>query len=103
MFHHVVLFRWRADASESQKMAVSQGLADLPDLIDSLRAYRFGPDAHLSDGTWDFAVLAEFDDQAGYLAYRDHPAHKEVVADRIAPIVSDRASVQSQFETGVSY
>jgi hypothetical protein len=98
MFRHVVLFRWNADAAEVDKDAVARGLAELPDQIGSLRAYRFGPDAHIDGGAWDFAVVADFDDQAGYLRYRDHPAHRQLVADVIAPVVSERAAVQYQFE-----
>jgi hypothetical protein len=43
-------------------------------------------------------VVADFDDQAGCLAYRDHAAHTQLIADRIAPIISDRAAVQYRFE-----
>lgn len=98
MFRHVVLFRWKADTSEAQKHAVSAALATLPAQIDSLRAYRFGPDAGLADGNWDFVVTADFDDQAGYLAYRDHPAHTEVVSSTVAPLLDDRAAVQFELE-----
>jgi hypothetical protein len=98
MFRHVVLFRWTADASESDKRRVAEALRRLPGVIPEIRSYRFGADAGVNEGNVDFAVVADFDDVAGYLAYRDHPAHRAVIADQIAPILSERAAVQ--FEAG---
>jgi Stress responsive A/B Barrel Domain len=43
---------------------------------------------------FDFAVVADFEDAASYLAYRDHPAHRAVINECITPIRQDRASVQ---------
>ena len=94
MFRHVVLLRWVPEATGAQKQAVADGLAALPGVIPTIRAYRFGPDAQLSEGNSDVAVVADFDDAAGYLAYRDHPAHQAVISQHIAPILAERAAVQ---------
>jgi hypothetical protein len=94
MFRHVALFRWAPETTDAQKDAVAQGLRALPGAIPTLRAYRFGPDAQVNDGNFDYAVVADFDDAAGYVAYRDHPAHQAILAKRIAPIVAERAAVQ---------
>lgn len=94
MLRHVVLFRWRADAAAAAKAAVATGLAALPAEIDTIRAYRFGPDVGLAADNFDFAVVADFDDEAGYLAYRDHAAHRQLIAEHIAPIVATRVAVQ---------
>jgi hypothetical protein len=40
--------------------------------------------------------VADFDDAGGYLAYRDHPAHRKVVEDYLSPIMASRASAQYQ-------
>ena len=61
-------------------------------------AYRFGADAAVNDGNFDYVVVADFDDVAGYLAYRDHPAHQAAITEHIAPIVAERAAVQYQLE-----
>jgi hypothetical protein len=45
-------------------------------------------------GNFDFAVVADFENAESYRAYRDHPAHRAVIAECIAPIRADRASVQ---------
>ncbi|MBM3660493.1 MAG: Dabb family protein [Actinobacteria bacterium] len=94
MFRHVVLFRWNPDADDAAKAAIAAGLAALPAAIPTIRGYRFGADAGVNEGNWDYAVTADFDDEAGYLVYRDHPAHRQVVVDHIAPAIGDRAAVQ---------
>lgn len=94
MFRHVVMFRWTPDATDEAKAAAAAGLAELPDEIDTLRRYHFGPDGGLADGNWDFVVVADFDDEAGYLTYRDHDTHQALIAESLRPIIADRAAVQ---------
>ncbi len=97
MFRHVVMFRWTAGAGAEDKASVATGLAELPKTIDAVRAYRFGPDAGLAEGNWDFVVVADFDDVDGYIAYRDHAAHQALIAERIRPIMAERAAAQYHF------
>ena len=94
MIRHVVMFRWTAQASTEQKLRVQTELRALPPLMTGLRSYHAGPDAGLMPGNFDFAVVADFEDAASYLAYCDHPAHRAVIAECIAPIRQDRSSVQ---------
>jgi hypothetical protein len=96
MFRHVALFTWTEDATEAQKHALAGELRKLPSVIDAIRLYHVGPDAGLNPGNFDFAVVAEFDDANGYLAYRDHPIHREIVENYVNPIVTRRAAVQYQ-------
>ncbi len=98
MFRHVVLFTWKPEATPEQRQLVPAELRKLPELIAEFRGYDVGPDAGVNEGNYDFAVVADFDDRAGYLAYRDHPAHRAVVEKYITPIVSTRAAVQ--YRTG---
>ena len=94
MFRHVVLFTWNDDVTEAQKQALHDELAKMPPAIDVIRAYKFGPDAGIRSANCDYAVVADFDDQAGYLAYRDHPVHRALVERYVNPIVAQRAAVQ---------
>jgi hypothetical protein len=94
MFRHVVLFTWNDEATEAQKLALHDELAKMPPAIDAIRAYKFGPDAGVNPANCDYAVVADFDDRAGYLSYRDHPVHRALVADYVNPIVVSRAAVQ---------
>jgi Stress responsive A/B Barrel Domain len=94
MLRHVVMFTWKPEATPEQKLRVQAELRALPPLMTGLRSYQAGPDAGLVPGNFDFAVVADFEDAASYLAYRDHPAHRAVISECITPIRQDRASVQ---------
>jgi len=94
MFRHVVMFTWIPEATAEQKERVLTELRTLPPLMAGMRAYHAGPDARLAPGNFDFAVVADFDDADSYLAYREHPAHRAIIEERVRPIMADRAAVQ---------
>jgi len=94
MLRHVALFCWKLDASESDVRAFSDGLAEMPVQIPEIRSYRFGPDASLGGSNDDFALVADFDDAAGYQRYAEHPAHRHLIATLLMPIVAGRHAVQ---------
>ena len=91
------MFRWIPEATEEQKQRVTAELSRLPALLPVLRAYHLGADLGLNPGNFDFAVAADFDDAEGYLAYRDHPEHRAIVAKFIRPIAAQRTAVQYEF------
>ena len=97
MIRHMVLFRWIPEATQEQRQRVVTELGRLSALLPTLRAYRIGPDLGLVEGNFDFAVAADFDDLDGYLAYRDNPAHRAVIAEFIRPIAAQRAAAQYEF------
>jgi hypothetical protein len=76
---------------------VAAELRRLPSVVPSLRAYHLGTDLGINPGNFEFAVAADFDDADGYLAYRDHPEHRAIVAEFIQPVVAERAAVQYEF------
>jgi hypothetical protein len=97
MIRHTVLFRWTSEATPDQKQLVETELARLPSLVPTLREFVFGPDLGVNEGNYDFAVTASFDDLDGYLAYRDNPDHRAMIADRILPITATRVAVQFEY------
>jgi hypothetical protein len=97
VFRHVSLLRWIPEATAEQRAAVESGIATLPSLIPEIRSYVFGPDAHVSEGNFDLAIVADFDDFDSYVVYRDHPDHVAVIAERIRPILAERSAVQHEF------
>jgi hypothetical protein len=94
MIRHVVLFRWKPEVTDEQKKLVATELAKLPSVIPSIRSYVMGADAGINQGNAEFAVTADFDDESGYLAYRDDPTHREIIAAYITPLVAERTAVQ---------
>ena len=94
MFRHVVLLRWKDGIGAAAHDAVVEGLRALPGLIPELRDYVVGTDLRLNDANAHLAVVADFDDEAGYVVYRDHTEHRKVIEERITPIVDQRTAVQ---------
>jgi hypothetical protein len=97
MIRHTALFKWTAEATGEQKAAAAAELGVVGPAVPSVRAFVMGADAGVAPGNFDFAVTADFDDEAGFFAYRDDPAHREVAARVIAPITAQRVAVQFKF------
>jgi hypothetical protein len=94
MLRHVVLFAWTPEATGEQKQQVIDELRSLPPLMSGLRSFHVGPDAGVVDGNADFALVADFDDTASYLAYRNHPTHRAIIDQVINPIIKNRVAIQ---------
>ncbi|MFN8620800.1 MAG: Dabb family protein [Chloroflexota bacterium] len=98
MVRHVALFRWSPEATPEAIALVTERLLGLKDRIPELRRIAPGPDIGGAPGHWDYAVVADFDDLAGYQVYAAHPDHLAVVNESIVPIRADRAVLQ--YEAG---
>lgn len=86
------------DTSAEQLAAIVDGLRALPDAIPELRSYVVGTDVGRSDGNSSLAIVADFDDWAGYEAYRDHPDHVAVATEHILPVLTGRGAVQHELQ-----
>lgn len=93
MILHLAIFRWKEGTTAEQIDAATAALNALPAQIDVLRSYTAQPNLHVRPGA-DFGVAAVVDDEASVEAYLDHPAHKAVVAEFMAPIIAERSVVQ---------
>lgn len=93
MLRHVALFRWQPATDPAEVAGIAAALRRLPAAIPELRDYRVGTDARLAPGNWDFAVVADVDDEAAWRTYVDHPAHQAVAA-RLRGVLEARAAVQ---------
>jgi hypothetical protein len=94
MIRHTVMFRWKPGTTAADIAVIAEGLGGLPGAIPEIRDYRFGHDLGINEGNFDFVVMAEFADTEDYVAYRDHPLHRALVAERITPHVAERAAIQ---------
>lgn len=94
MFRHVVMFKLQPDASAAQREAILAGLARLPGAISEIKSFVFGIDAGLTEGNFDVAVVAEFDDVEAYKRYAAHPVHVEFVTTVVRPCLAQRSAVQ---------
>lgn len=93
-FRHTLMIRFTKEASEEEKKALFDGLAQLPKVIDVIRRYDFGPDLGLGADNPDMALVADFDSEDDWRAYQDHPAHEVVYRELVVPIARDLIRVQ---------
>ncbi|MEZ5321776.1 MAG: Dabb family protein [Microthrixaceae bacterium] len=91
---HVVVMRFREGTSPEAVRALTDGLRSLPASIPEILDYRVGPDLGLAEGSWDFAVSADFASTGDFAVYRRHPDHLAVIDELITPHVVERHSVQ---------
>jgi hypothetical protein len=94
VFHHTVQFIFPDATPPAVRAAIVDELRALPGRIPEIRRYAAGLDLGLRDGNAHLAVVAEFDDEAAYVTYRDHPAHRRVVAELIDPTGATRRAAQ---------
>lgn len=86
MIVHVVLFQPRADLDARSRDELMTGLATAAKEIPSIRRFRIGNRLwHALPGyeqamiaSYDYALIAEFDDKAGLIEYLKHPAHHAI-------------------------
>ena len=91
MIDHIVLFRWRPDATEAAREAAATALAALPSKVPGVVRYTAGvQDSPEGKGHgYDWGFVMTFVDAAARDAYLPHPEHQRVVAETLAPIAVD--------------
>ena len=85
MIAHIVLFRPRADLSDSGRADLVSAFERAIREIPSIRGARIGtrvvhgrPYEALMRSNYSYAAVLEFDDLAGLKAYLEHPAHERL-------------------------
>jgi hypothetical protein len=96
MFHHVALFRWKPGTTPDQVEPIAPALRALAGTLDGLVSYTCGPSLGLTETAYDFGLVAVFESKAGWDAYMADPGHDRIRADLIAPIVAQRAGLQTE-------
>ena len=80
MITHVVLFKFKPEATESEIQQLVEGLGGLPQLIEDIREFRFGTGVVRSERSYDLGLVSSFDDLDALQRYNVHPEHQKVVA-----------------------
>ena len=79
MIKHVVLMKFKPEATESRLVDLEKRLKALPDAIPEIKNYEFGLDVVRSERSYDFALVSNFEDLGELKIYQDHPDHIEVL------------------------
>jgi len=97
MIRHVVLLKWKDGTMTEQRRQAVAAIRELPRHVETIRAFVVGEDAGLEVGTFDVVIVADFDDAAGYIAYRDHPVHRDLIQRLTDPIREARVALQYEW------
>lgn len=79
MIKHVVLMKFKPEASEARFSELETRLKALPENISVIRSYEFGLDVLRSERSYDFAIVSEFENLDTLDFYRNHPDHLEAL------------------------
>jgi len=91
---HIVMFRWKSSSSIEDRQELMLQMRDLPAQISSVREYVLQENVGTTADNYDFVVRATFDDIGGYLDYKDHPAHREIIQKYGPSTIDGRAALQ---------
>lgn len=94
MIKHVVLLTWKDGTSQDQIDAVTSGFLALRNEIPDIVSYSFGQDAGIYRGNADYALIAEFQEEADLEAYVSHPSHIRLLKTITGPILESFQAVQ---------
>lgn len=90
LLRHVVMFKFKKDATPAQIDEVVKAFGELPKQIDSIQSYEWGtnnsPEKH--DKGFTHLFLVTFKDEAGRAQYLPHPAHMAFV-EKLLPILEE--------------
>jgi len=94
MVRHVVLLNWNDKCTSDAVQAVTAGLAALPGKIPEIRSYQFGPDLQINKRNADYVLVADFESEADFGVYVDHPAHVDFMRNLASPILDSFSAAQ---------
>lgn len=99
LLRHVVLFKFKEEATDIQVDAIVKAFGELPEKIPSIVDYQWGTDVSVEGKANGFThcFIVTFADEAGREVYLPHPAHKEFV-DLLLPSL-DKVTVVDFFAT----
>lgn len=91
---HIGILTLSEAAGDAERRAITEGLAALVGQVDGLLAARTATDLGLTPGNADLIFELTFADEASWRAYGSNPAHKQLIADHIAPVLQAKTFLQ---------
>lgn len=96
MFIHSGMLTLKEDHAEQAGPAIADALVGFAGVIPGLEKVTVGLSAGVNPGTASLMFVLEFDDEASWRAYGEHPAHKALVHDHIAPALEAKTFFQTR-------
>ncbi|MBT8079287.1 MAG: Dabb family protein [Gammaproteobacteria bacterium] len=93
MLRQITLIKFNGAVSAEEIESIGRGFAEISAIVDGIRRFEFGPDLGLMDGTYDYALVIDFDSQGDWKAYLEHPKHV-AFAETFTPLAAAAVRVQ---------
>ena len=92
MVKHIVMWKFKDEAAEADKLEMKRQLEALKGLVPTLVDIEIGLDVVGKEASMDMVLCSEFASMDDLQAYAIHPEHLKVV-NFVKPLISERAVV----------
>ena len=96
MFKHIVMWKFKKDASKADQKKMVKILKELKSKIPKIKELDVGLNISQNILSYDIILITIFESESDYKVYASDPNHLEVV-DFIQSVVDDRAVVDYTF------
>ena len=100
MIKHIVLFRFKADASADRVAALMAEYEGFAERYPAMRSFDIGWNVSERDDRFDAGFVVEFETEQELKDYLNSTTHEEHVVERFRPLIAERAIVSFEFEPG---
>jgi hypothetical protein len=97
MVEHIVLFKFKPDATAEQRRAVVEGLQGMRETVPGIVDLSCGENFSERSQGYQIGLVVRFRDRQGLETYLPHPNHRSVVEERVRPIVESVIVVDYEF------
>lgn len=97
MVEHIVLFKWKAEATPEQIATAIAGLAGLKEQVPNILDLTVGENFTDRGQGFTHGLVVRFPDKAALEVYGPHPAHQHVVQNFINPIRDNVLALDYEF------
>jgi len=89
MFRHIVLLRFKPEATDAERLAVREAVEKLPSQVPEIVAGRCGSDVGRGPNNYDIGLVFDFEDRDAfkrYIASAPHQAYVQGPAKSVAQL-----------------
>lgn len=79
MFRHIVIVKWKAEATEAERQAMRDAVEQLPSQVPEIIAACVGLDVGRGVNNYDMAIVFDFEDRDAFKRYIASAAHQAYV------------------------
>jgi quinol monooxygenase YgiN len=97
MLRHVAMFKFKDGATDEEKVAARDALANLKGTVPTVREFKVGFDIRRNPKNWDMVLVADFDHVAGLEEYFANPI-MNAASDLVASVTQKEITARVQFD-----